>query len=242
MSEWNSRLHSLFLLSPLAGPPPISHVPSLLCDVPSFLQPRVWTDCCCFRICTMYLLPLSPEQRWAPGRYVTVRWARTLVFESLDDSGTLPPGILELFWTSSFRPDGRFCSLWTSVFCLQTLMCVRVCVCFNFSFFYFKEFFFFLLWPLLKSYWVCSSVLLFYVLGFCSPGMWDLGLLARDQIRTPSIGRQNLNHRTNREVPLDVVKIIFLQSVKSFIQTNKSRNVFWVQWGDRGVRKMTSAL
>ena len=69
-------------------------------------------------------------------------------------------------------------------------------------------------------------MLLFYVLGVCSPGMWDLGLLARDQIRTPSIGRQNLNHRTNREVPLDVVKIIFLQSVKSFIQTNKSRNVF----------------
>ena len=61
---------------------------------------------------------------------------------------------------------------------------------------------------------------------FCSPGMWDLGLLTRDQIRTPSIGRQSLNHQTNRKVPLDVVKIIFLQSVKSFIQTNKSRNVF----------------
>ena len=53
-------------------------------------------------------------------------------------------------------------------------------------------------------------MLLFYVLVSCPPGVWDLGPLTRDQIHTPSIGRQRLNHRANREVPLDVVKIIFL--------------------------------
>ena len=68
-SECNSGAHARFLPHPLAEPPPVSHVPSLLWDVPSFVQLRVWTDCCCFRICTGYLLPVSPEQRWGPGRF-----------------------------------------------------------------------------------------------------------------------------------------------------------------------------
>ena len=42
---------------------------------------------------------------------------------------------------------------------------------------------------------------LFYVLAFCSRGMWDLGPLTRDQTHTPYIESRSLNHWTTREVP-----------------------------------------
>lgn len=74
-------------------------------------------------------------------------------------------------------------------------------------------------------------MLLFYALVSCPPGMWDLGPLTRDQIRSPSIGRQSLNHRTNTQVPLDVVKISFLHSLQSpLFKQIKAGTCF--EWGE----------
>ena len=44
-------------------------------------------------------------------------------------------------------------------------------------------------------------MLLFYVLVFWPPGMWDVISLTRDTTHTPCIGRRSLNHWTAREVP-----------------------------------------
>ena len=47
-----------------------------------------------------------------------------------------------------------------------------------------------------------TILFLLCVLVFCLPwGMWDLSFLIRDQIGTPCIGRQGLNHQTTRDVP-----------------------------------------
>ena len=61
-----------------------------------------------------------------------------------------------------------------------------------------------------------TILFLFYVLFFCSWGMWDLRSLTRYQTCTPCTGRRGLNHWTAREVPSLVIKEmlipIYLQS------------------------------
>ena len=44
-------------------------------------------------------------------------------------------------------------------------------------------------------------LLLFYVLAFWLPGIWDLNSPTRDQICTLYLGRQSLNHWLASEVP-----------------------------------------
>ena len=54
---------------------------------------------------------------------------------------------------------------------------------------------------------VCVSVDASSLLGFfftAPQGMWDPSSLTRDQTHSPCTGRQNLNHWTTREVPIDV--------------------------------------
>ena len=46
-----------------------------------------------------------------------------------------------------------------------------------------------------------TILLLFYVLVFWLPAMWDLSSLTRDQTHALCIGRRSLNHWTSREVP-----------------------------------------
>ena len=79
----------------------------------------------------------------------------------------------------------------------------RVCVPLWFLVFYFKDFFFFLMWTIFKVFIEFVTILpLFYVLVFWPRGMWDLSSLTRDRTHTPCTGRWSLNHWTAREVPV----------------------------------------
>ena len=64
------------------------------------------------------------------------------------------------------------------------------------------------MWTILKVLIEFVTILLLlYVLVFWPHGMWGLSSQTRDQIHTPCIGRQSLNHWITREVP----KFVFEQ-------------------------------
>ena len=46
-----------------------------------------------------------------------------------------------------------------------------------------------------------TILLLFYVLVFWTPGMWDLSLPTRGRTQVPCLGRRILNHWITREAP-----------------------------------------
>ena len=67
--------------------------------------------------------------------------------------------------------------------------------------FFFKVFFFFLMWIICKaSVEFVTLLLLFYVLVFWSVVMWDLSFPTRDRTCILYIGRQILNHWTTRGI------------------------------------------
>ena len=62
--------------------------------------------------------------------------------------------------------------------------------------------FYFLMWTIFKVFnEFVIILLLFYVLAFWLPGIWDLSSPTRDQICTLYLGRQSLNHWLASEVP-----------------------------------------
>ena len=72
----------------------------------------------------------------------------------------------------------------------------------DFFLFFFKTFK--ICGPFLKVFIEFVTVLLlFYVLGVWSQGMWGLSSPTRDQAHTSCIGRQSLNHWTARDVPIN---------------------------------------
>ena len=60
------------------------------------------------------------------------------------------------------------------------------------SFFFFPRFFF--MWTIFKFFIEFVTILLlFYILVFWPPGMWDLSFTTRSRTSIPCIGRQTLN-------------------------------------------------
>ena len=80
----------------------------------------------------------------------------------------------------------------------------------------FRKFFFFFLrffkmWIIFKVFVEFVTILLvFYVLGFCLQGMWDLNCPARNQTCTPCARSCCLNHQPLREVPGSHLNVLCL--------------------------------
>ena len=79
------------------------------------------------------------------------------------------------------------------------------------------EIYFLLCFSFLKNFIEFVTILLqFYVLFFCSWGMWNLNFLVRNQTHTPCTGRWSLNHWTTRDVPWNILLIpISFPSIKT---------------------------
>ena len=77
------------------------------------------------------------------------------------------------------------------------------------------------MWTIFKVFIDSVTILLlFYVLVFWPPGMWDLSSPTRDRTRTPCTGRGSLNHWAAREVPTR--HILFFLNENSFLLTMRS--------------------
>ena len=67
------------------------------------------------------------------------------------------------------------------------------------------------MWIIFKVFVEFVTILLvFYVLGFCLQGMWDLNCPARNQTCTPCARSCCLNHQPFREVPGSHLNVLCL--------------------------------
>ena len=77
-----------------------------------------------------------------------------------------------------------------------------------------------------------TILLLFFVLGFCPQGMWDLSSLTRDWNRSLCTGRWSLNHWTSRAVSVELFLEISLplfhsKGASQVAQTVKNLPAMW---------------
>ena len=60
----------------------------------------------------------------------------------------------------------------------------------------------------LRKIFIEFVTILFYVLVFWPPGMWDLSSPTRDRTCSPCIGSRSLNHGMALEVPVTTLKFL----------------------------------